>query len=155
MRLGSKREQFYREVSEAMSMNGMRSFIDLQTLRVEIHPGTDSLFLDEKDPAEEVLNNPDRFLPVEAIRSSESYQIMVDFAEGLKEKKTQTKLIQALEGKKPFANFKVVTDNSPVKQAWFDFRDNAYIGIAKQWIDNNAPDELKEKVKSLPAVFVV
>ncbi len=48
---------------------------------------------------------------------------MEAFIETLNDKRFQTRLIQALERKRPFANFKSIIDSSDVRQNWFDFRD--------------------------------
>ena len=173
----SKRELFYQEVGEAMAMNNMKSFIDMDTLDVEIHSLEDEFGFsvegdeddeddyeeddDDQDDDEEEdeedersLDNPGKYFMIKAVDSSASFQVMEGFAESVRDKHIRAKLIQALEGKKPFANFKWVIDNSPVRQAWFDFRNNAYVDMAKEWIEKWAPNELKEKIKQLPAVFI-
>jgi len=156
MKQRSKREQFYREVGEAMSMNTMRSFINMDTLEVDIHPDEDYFsFGDVEDTAREAMENPDKFLPVEVLSSSESFRIMEAFIETVKDIGLQRNLINALERKRPFANFKNIIDNSSVREKWFQFRDEAYMNIAKEWIDVNASDDLKEKIKSLPSVVAL
>src|SRR5687767_6234613 len=156
MKQKSKKEQFYMQVGEGMSMNNMRSFINMDTLEVDIHAGEDHFsFGDVEDTAREVMDNPDKFLPVEALSSSESFRVMEAFIETVKDKRLQRSLINALERKRPFANFKYIIDNSSVRETWFQFRDEAYMNIAKEWIDVNASDELKERIKSLPAVVAL
>lgn len=160
MRPRSKREQFYREVGEAMSMNNIKSFINMETLHVDVRSDEDEFgFLEEEedeegDEEQGSLDDSGKFLRIEPVASSASFHIMESFAASLREKGIRAKLMQALEGKRPFANFKMVVDNSPVRQAWFDFRNDAYAEMAKQWIEDNAPEELKEKIKQLPAVFI-
>jgi hypothetical protein len=152
----SKKEQFYREVAEAMSMNNMRSFINMETLEVDIHAGKDHFFFeDEEDTAREALANPDKFLAIEPLSSSDSFRVMEAFTETVNDKGLQRNLIRALERKRPFANFKFVIDNSLIRQTWFQFRDEAYMNIAKEWIDANASGELKEKIKSLSSLFLL
>ena len=153
MRPKSKREQFYQEVAEAMVMNTTRSFINLQTLQVEVM-FEEMYGLEEKKQREREFEDEDKYLPINVITPSESFRVMEAFTETVKNRNLQTRLIQALEKKKPFVNFKTVVDNSPVRQAWFDFRDSQYSAKAKEWVEDNAPDELKEKIKQLPAVFV-
>jgi hypothetical protein len=150
----SKRERFYYEVGEAMSMNNMRCFINMETLEVDIHVGEDAWTFDEaEDTSAEARNNPDKFLPLEAVPTHESFRIMEDFIDMVKDRSLQAKLINALGRKRPFANFKHVIDYSPLRQHWFDFRDAAYTQIAKEWIEENASEELKEKIKGLPEVY--
>ena len=155
MQPNSKREQFYMEVGEAMAMNTAKSYINLQTLAVEINPEEILEYQKEGNWNQEGFDDEDKYLPIETIGSSESFRFMEAFAETLKDKNLQSRLIQSLEGKKPFANFKVVVENSPARQAWFDFRNNQHTSRAKEWIEDYAPDELKERIKQLPAVFVV
>ena len=156
MKQKSKKEQFYMEVAEAMSMNNMRSFINVDTLEVDIHADEDHfLFDDEEDTAREATDNPDKFLAIETLSSHESFSIMEAFIETVKDKGLQRNLIHALERKRPFANFKYIIDNSAIRQNWFQFKDEAYLDIAKKWIEENAGDELKEKIKSLSPVALV
>ena len=151
----SKREQFYFEVGEAMAMGECRSFIDMETLKVDIHASEDYFTSNgEEDFAEEALEHPEKFLELEPLRSSQSFKVMEAFVETVKDKGLQGQLVQSLEGKKPFANFKIIIDNSSVRQDWFEFRNKAYAEIAKEWLEENASDELKEKIKSLPSVFI-
>ena len=84
----------------------------------------------------------------------ESFKIIESFTATVKDKTLQFRLVQALERKKPFANFKNIIDNSLIRQDWFDFRDEAYAEFAKEWIEENATDELKEKINLLPSVFI-
>ncbi len=53
----SKRERFYYDVGEALSMNNMRCFINQETLEVDIHAGEyDYEVTGEEDTAQEALN---------------------------------------------------------------------------------------------------
>jgi hypothetical protein len=137
-------------VGEAMFMNDTRSFIDLETLEVEIH-AAESYFEENKmeDTAEEALNNPYKFLPIEHSNSSKAFEVMEAFIETVKDSKLRSQLINALQRKKPFANFKYTIDNSPLRQEWFQFKDEAYAEIAKEWIEENASEELKKKISEL------
>ncbi len=150
----SKRERFYFEVGEAMSMHNMRCFINMDTLEVDIHVGEDAFSFDEtEDTAAEARNNPAKFLALEAVPTHESFRIMEAFIDTVKDKNLQAQLINALGRKRPFAHFKHIIDNSPLRQHWFDYRDAAYTRMAKEWIEENANEELKEKIKGLPGVY--
>jgi hypothetical protein len=103
----SKRDKFYREVGEAMAMSECRGFINIETLEVDIHASEDYFsYGDMEDSAEEAINNPDKFLPLDPISSRESFRTMEAFIETVNNKNLQRRLIQALELKKPFANSK-------------------------------------------------
>src|SRR5687767_15043310 len=104
------------EVAEAMSMNNMRKFINLDTLEVNMHPAEDHFFFEDmEDTAKEAIENPDKLLAIEILTAFKSFRIMKAFAETVKVKGLQRNLIQALERKKPFSNFKHIIDNSPIR----------------------------------------
>ena len=149
----SKRERFYYDVGEALSMNNMRCFINQETLEVEIHMGEDGYFMeDDEDPAQEALNNPDKYLPVEPVSPREAFRVMADFVETVHDKHMQQRLTDALNGRKPFANFNHLVHTTNVREQWFDFKNGAYTEMAKEWIEENVSQELKAKIKALPAV---
>ncbi len=151
----SRRDRFYRDVGGAMAMNSMRSFINMETLEVDIHVGEDAHTFDEADKTfTEALANPARFLPLEEMSAHESFSIMEAFTGTVKDNSLRDTLTQALERKRLFANFKQIIDNSPLREQWFGFCDAAHATIAKDWLEENANDELKEKIKALPAVFI-
>ncbi len=79
---------------------------------------------------------------------------MEEFTKTVKDRGLQMRLIQAFQKKKPFAHFKNIIDNSTYRQKWFDFKDEAYIEFAKEWIEENANAPLKEKIKSLSSLFI-
>lgn len=152
----SKRERFYYDVGEALSMNNGRCFIDQETMEVEIHAGEyDDMVTGMEDTAREALDNPERYLPVEPVSSGEAFSVMAAFVETVKDRQMQQRLTDALNGKKPFANFNHLVHNTNVREQWFDFKNRTYTEMAKQWIEDNASDELKEKIKALPAVRTV
>jgi hypothetical protein len=150
----SKRERFYYDVGEALSMNDTRCFINVETMKVEINPGEDFFSEEEEDTAQEAMDNPDNYIPIDSITPREGFKIMEGFVETVTDKHMQQRLSDTLEGQKPFANFNRLVHNSNVREHWFDFKNRAHIEMAKDWIEENASDELKEKIKALPAVSI-
>ena len=49
---------------------------------------------------------------------------MEEFVEEVPDGKFQNELINALNRKRPFANFKHLVENSEYRQNWFDFKQN-------------------------------
>lgn len=146
----NRKDRFFIEVDEAMFMNDTRSFINMETLEVEIHAGEDYFrFGDIEDTAQEALINADKFLRIEHSTSSKAFEVMEAFIEIMKEGRLRSQLINALQRRKPFANFKYIIDDSPLRQEWFRFKDEAYAEIAKEWIEENASEELKKKIRNL------
>lgn len=151
----SRRERFYFDVGAALSMKNSRSFINLETLEVEFHAGEyDYLVTGEEDTAQEALDNPDKYFLVEPLSSKEAFRVMADFVETVNDKPMQQRLTDALNGKKPFANFNHLVHTTNVREKWFDYKNRTYTEMAKEWIEDNASEELKEKIKALPAVQI-
>ncbi len=64
-------------------------------------------------------------IAIEPLEASESFEIMSGFALQIGNIVFQNKLLNILEGKKPFANFKRTIDSSNYRQAWFDYKQKA------------------------------
>ena len=149
----SKRERFYFDVGEAIAMNNTRSLINLETLQVEFHLDKDSYDVtgvEEMD--EEILEDSQKYLLVETIGSREAFTVMEEFVQTVKDKQMQQRLTNAINGKKPFAHFNHLVHTTDVRERWFEFKGKAYAEMAKAWIEHHASQELKEKIKALPAV---
>ncbi len=150
----SKQERFYFDVGEAMSMNNLRSYINIETMEVEMYPSEDHFFDDEEDLAVEAENNPAKFIPVETVSSREAFKVMEDFVDTVADQVMQQRLIDAINGRKPFANFNHLVHTTSAREQWFDFKNKAYTIMAKQWIKDNGSDLLKKKIKALPTVYI-
>ena len=61
-------------------------------------------------------------IEIEPVDSHESFKIMEGFADKVPDNKLKQKLFNALNRKRPFANFKYLIDNSNYHQNWFDYR---------------------------------
>ncbi|MDD4192719.1 MAG: UPF0158 family protein [Mangrovibacterium sp.] len=59
----------------------------------------------------------------------DSFKIMEHFVDKLNDTKLQDKLVNALNRKRPFTNFKFIIDRSPYRQDWFNFK--------RQWMENH------------------
>jgi hypothetical protein len=70
-------------------------------------------------------NNFDEYKEIDGLESHDSFEIMADFVETLPDsKRLKNKLIEALNRKRPFREFKFVIDNSgEYRQKWFEFKD--------------------------------
>jgi hypothetical protein len=86
----------------------------------------------------EVDENPERYLPIEAISSSEGFEIMEDYVETLGSTEAASRLAKALSGRHPFRTFKDVLSNYPeIRQKWFEFHDERLLRVAAQWLEEN------------------
>lgn len=110
--------------------DGLISILNMDTLEVEHVP--QGMLMDPEDFEsatgtrfeEADFKHPGwkNTLTFEPLESHESFGIMRKFTERLQDKKLQSKLIYALNNRKPFAHFKNHLDNSNYSQAWFDFK---------------------------------
>ncbi|RLD25304.1 MAG: hypothetical protein DRI54_05185 [Bacteroidetes bacterium] len=66
-------------------------------------------------------------IEIEPLESHESFKIMEGFVDHVPDLNLHQNLINALNHKKPFANFKNLIDDSAYRQDWFDYR--------QQWLE--------------------
>ncbi|MDZ4204490.1 MAG: UPF0158 family protein [Bacteroidales bacterium] len=78
------------------------------------------------------------FFVFEPLDSTESFNIMEQFAKNLKDARLKAKLYHALNHRKPFANFNALIDNSKYREDWFSFK--------KQMLENHVKQLIFEKI---------
>lgn len=116
-----------KEITENGLM-GMLSFVHKITHEIEAFPDRNhNLDFDDNDEiwqelTEKLDQNLEDYIRVRPMRSNESFQIMEDFVEFVKDKTLQNKLREALVRRKPFHNFKLLIDNSRYRDDWFEFQ---------------------------------
>jgi hypothetical protein len=86
-----------------------------------------------QEDIDKVFNNHEKYIGIENMDSSESFRLMEEFVNSLGNNIIKTRLLQALEGRKPFANFGYQIDNlGNCRELWFAFRRNKTI----KWVQN-------------------
>ena len=83
----------------------------------------------------------DNCFTFEPLDSHDSFRIMEGFTEKMEDQKFQNQLINALNRRKPFANFKFLIDNSDYRQDWFDFKN--------QWLREYVWEQLERELRYL------
>ncbi len=74
--------------------------------------------------------------------SHHSFQVMEDFTEPVTNANLKTRLLNSLNRKSPFRNFKAEVDNDEhYRQQWFMFRDEESIRFLKEQIDELNEDD--------------
>lgn len=110
---------------------GFQCFLNPDTLEwedmpVELLEDTFTAGLDEKDMIPMKHTEWNRCITIEPMHSREDFQIMADFTDDIDDQNLKDQVINALNRRKPFANFKNIIDVSEYRQKWFDFRQKQY-----------------------------
>ena len=93
-----------------------------------------------KDEIDKVYRNIKKYIEIEQLSSRESYQMMEDFIYTIKDKNISTKLIQAIGGHKPFANFKHQIDQlESSRKKWFEFKEYKLMEYVKKQLKFESP----------------
>ncbi len=135
-------EKQIEEIADSLDF-GMRCFYNIKTGDIKELPDLKSWYGADMQPwaedSEEIDANWDDYFEFDGIDSRESFRIMADFAESIDDEWLQDRLIQALNGSKPFKNFKWQIDNSDrYRQRWFDFKKMRYVQWVKEQIVSNS-----------------
>lgn len=90
-------------------------------------------FNDDNDEilSEFVSNHPERFIRIPHEVASHDYDLMEDFAY----MKKNSKLIQALHGRRPMATFNDLVAELRLDREWLNFRYKAYDDQFKKWAE--------------------
>lgn len=96
-----------------------------------------------EDVQKEIDENISDCILFEKMESHEAFEVMADFTQSLDNLILQEQLLNALNNRKPFQNFKWRIDNSgEYRQQWFDFKNSRYIEYVKEQIENFNRDEM-------------
>ena len=124
--------KFKKVVAEAADLltAGFVCFINPDTLEIEDIP---QQILNEPEEYETITGESiedltlkhigwEKCIKIEPLSSYDSFKIMERFAERAPDAGLREKLMEILNERKPFANFKRIIDNSDFREDWFDFR---------------------------------
>ena len=78
---------------------------------------------------------------IKPMESHDSFKVMEHFMDEIKEISFQERLVNALNRKKPFANFKHLVEGSKYRQRWFNFRQAQYERYVWDTIKSNIKSE--------------
>ena len=92
-------------------------------------------FIDWSEYGEEseAIDESDDYVRLPSQDELHEYGIMESFAEA----RNSTVLMKALRGRKPFRTFKDRAIELGLDQAYFEFRSQAYVNIAREWCREN------------------
>lgn len=138
---------------------GMKCYVNkktgkvLETLDFDEYGASD--FEDDwADTLKEIEDNWDDFIELEKMSSRDGFMVMESFVDEVSNRNVRERLIQALNGRKPFRNFKDQVDNAgDVREQWFAHKAKQYTRYVRKRLqyDFELP-ELKEKKKVPPKI---
>ena len=136
-----------KEIAEQLDC-GMRCYIDKETGEIKTTPDFDNWYTDDElwtDVLIELEENWGKYVEIERMESRDSFDLIADFAESVDSRELRDSLINALNKKHPFRNFKRVVDNSgPYRQKWFDFKNQSlFEWVEKKLGEINSLEEFK------------
>ena len=116
---------------------GFVCYLHRDTFEVVAFPDPDqSLTMDTevwKKDISKVRRSQKKFIEIENMTSTDGFKVMEEFVDTLSNSSTKIRLLTALEGRKPFANFKFQIDNSgEYRELWFTFKRQKNI----EWIQS-------------------
>jgi hypothetical protein len=114
---------------------GMLCFYHIPTGTLESHPDPDDPYFDPEpwqDIMDKIESDRDNYIRIEKMNSHEAYEVMENFAFSLSDTDFKDRIFDRLSKRKPFQNFKHLVENSKYRQAWFDFRTQAYVKWVKR-----------------------
>jgi len=83
-------------------------------------------------------NDPNRFVAIDPMDSSDGYRIMEAFVSQLPEDEARRALSRTLTGRKPFESFKHALDEFPDdRAAWFEFHNERMLDQARDFLSYN------------------
>lgn len=116
---------------------GFKVYLNKETLEFEAvldwDEMTDSELWDEI--IEKIKNEWTDVMIFEKFDSREAFHMMEDFLDQIDDKKLKEDLINILNRKSPFANFKYEIESSKYQQQWFDFRTMKHEEFVKRQLD--------------------
>ncbi len=127
------------KLKEAFEVQGFRYFLNKKTMEVISYPDHEAWYDTEFIEANytEVTNNPDDFLEIRRLSNRELYILMEDFIETVGNKHVQGLLMEALNRKTAFRQFRYVLEDTHMLDKWLDFKNHRYNELAERWIDDN------------------
>ena len=89
-----------------------------------------------EEEIKEIESNLDKYIEFEKMSSRDSFRMMEDFVDEVKDEKIQDLLADGLSRPKPFHNFKFIIDNAgEYRDKWFEFKEKRTCEWIEQQIE--------------------
>jgi hypothetical protein len=117
---------------------GLKCFIHKETFELVLFPEEDPDEEEWREDIEKLDKEPDNYLEIGNMSSEDSFRLMEEFVQSVEDFDIQSRLMQAIQGHKPFANFKhQIHQAGAFRQRWFDFKKMKLI----EWVQNQLESE--------------
>lgn len=128
-----------KSIAEELQM-GMIVYANIETKEIKPLPDFNNNIYAEEEMWEadikEIEENIDEYLVFENMSTGESFRIMEEFAETVKDRTLQNRLFNSLSRPKPFRHFNDIIDNSGKnRDEWFAFKNSKYTEFVKDQLD--------------------
>jgi hypothetical protein len=138
-------DEQYKQIADDL-LCGMVVIVEKSNGNVDSYPAGigDHLMFDEENPYQDIIdkveNNWQDYIEISPMQSSESFNIMERFADGLEESELKKQVFRALQKRKPFRNFKDLVEYSDHREKWFEFQLQEHIEYAKRHFVEDVED---------------
>ena len=117
----------------------------LNTVTGEFVALSDGSYVETDEELAEEIDCSDDYVRLPNQHEIREYKIMESFADATPDAGKREKLFRALNGRKPFRNFKDTLNYTGLDEAYYAFRFLSFIKIAKEWCEeNDIPYTLRE-----------
>lgn len=139
-------DQQIKEIADELD-NGMKVFLNKETKEIKkIFDAEDNIYEDDTEREEqlrEIESDFDKYLVFEKMSSGESYNVMKEFIDTVKDKELRKNLDLGLSLSNPFRNFMDIIDGAGnYKQLWFEFKNLKSIEYVKDKLDQYSKELL-------------
>lgn len=129
----------FKNICDAIEMMDDASQAFFNTETGEIVWLSDYMDSDEREEIADMIDESDAFLRLPEQWDINEYRMMENFIETVTDEIMQARLYRTIQGRGAFRRFKDMVWGTEWEQKWYDFRDNAYVDVAKEWCVENLP----------------
>lgn len=116
--------QQIKEISNEL-LGGMKCYINKSNDEIKTTIDFSDLYVDTEfwqEDMDELENNRLNYFEIEKMSSREAFIVMENFVDHVKDPNLKDRLVNALNRRKPFQNFKYEVEDSEYREKWFEYR---------------------------------
>lgn len=147
-------EEQINQISQELD-SGLKCYINIETGEMKSILDWEEVHADPEfweDELKEIEDNWKEYVILEKMSSREAFEVMESFIDTLSDGENRNRLIHALNGRRPFSNFKNQVDyNDEIRQQWFAHKAEEYKAFTRKQFEDelrfrsNENSELEEE----------